>query len=341
MYKEEEIVFYNGDIKLVGTLTLPKNKGRHPAIVMITGSGPLNRDEELFEFKSFEIIADHFTRHGIATLRYDSRGVGASTGNVFLSTLPDFSNDVMAAVHYLTNRSEINIKQIGLCGHSEGGIIAPFCASNSDDVAFIILISGVGQSGEKSFFTQNKLIMRADKVSEDKINEVLNLQKKMISQILEGDKETEIESILIDITKKSMNIERSDWNTDKQDLDNTILNQVTCQLTTYNSPWFNYFLNYDPKPKLEKVKCPVLMLFGELDLQVPYQLNKEIMVDALRKSGNKDYTVKVFPKANHLFQYAQTGSPTEYSKLEKKFVSGFLKFMSKWILKHVEIVNKG
>jgi pimeloyl-ACP methyl ester carboxylesterase len=338
MYSEE-VVFSNGDIKIAGTITLPDNKGIHPAIIMITGSGPLNRDEEYLGFKPFKIIADHFTQKGIATLRYDSRGVGGSTGNVFLSTFPDFAKDVMAAINYLKNRSEINPSQIGLCGHSEGAFIAPLCASNSDDVAFIILISGGGHSGEKLFLAQSELIMKADGESEDKINDILKSQEELLSLILEGAKETEIESIVIDMTRKSMNIKTNDREAGKEDLNNTIKNQLACQLTQFNSPWFKYFLNYDPIPKLEKVKCPVLMLFGELDLQVPAQLNKDTMVEALKKGGYKNYTVKIFPKANHLYQCAKTGSPSEYGNLDKKFVPGFLEFMSNWLLKRVDIVT--
>jgi alpha-beta hydrolase superfamily lysophospholipase len=156
MYKEEEVIFNNGNIKLAGTFTIPNKEGRHPAVIMITGSGPLNRDEEYMGMKPFKIIADHFTKNGIAVLRYDSRGVGGSTGNVFLSTFPDFANDVMAAINFLKNRSEINHSQIGLCGHSEGAFIAPLCASTSGEVAFIILISGGAHKGEKLFLAQSE-----------------------------------------------------------------------------------------------------------------------------------------------------------------------------------------
>jgi pimeloyl-ACP methyl ester carboxylesterase len=339
MYIEEEVVFFNGDIKLAGTLTLPDKKGRHPAIVMKTGSGPLNRDEEYLGFKPFKILADYFTRQGIATLRYDSRGVGGSTGNVFLSTFPDFANDVMAAFDYLKNRSEINPHQIGLCGHSEGGFIAPLCASKSDEVAFIILISGGGQSGEKGFLAQNELIMKADGVPEDKINDILKSQKKLFDLIQKGVKDKEIESLIIDITKKSMTIKSDDENAGKGDLDDSLKKQVACQLAQFNSPWFKYFLNYDPISVLEEVKCPVLMLFGGLDLQVPVNPNKNMMEDALRRGGNNNFTSKIFPKANHGFQSAKTGSPAEYGNLEKKFVPGFLEFMSDWVLQYVNIVK--
>ena len=136
-----------------------------------------------------------------------------------------------------------------------------------------------------------------------------------------------------------MNIKTNDEEAGKEELDNTLKNQVACQLTSYNSPWFKYFLKYDPIPKLEKVKCPVLMLFGELDLQLPTELNKSTMVEALKKGGNKNYTVKIFPSANHLYQSAKTGSPAEYGNLDKKFVPGFLEFMSNWLLKYVDVVT--
>ena len=339
MYKEEEVIFNNGNIRLAGTLTIPNKDGKHPAVVMITGSGPLNRDEEYMGMKPFKIIADHFTKKGIAVLRYDSRGVGGSTGNVFLSTFPNFASDVMAAIKFLKNRNEINHSQIGLCGHSEGAFIAPLCASTSEEVAFVILISGGGHNGEKLFLAQSELIMGADGDSEDKINDILISQKKLLKLILEEAKEKEIESILIDITKKSMNIETDLEETSKEELDPTVKNQVTCQLEQFNSPWFKYFLEYDPIQKLEKVKCPVLMLFGELDLQVPTKLNKDAMVGALKKGDNKHYSFKIFPKANHLYQRAKTGSPSEYGELAKEFVPGFLEFMSNWLVKYVTIIK--
>jgi pimeloyl-ACP methyl ester carboxylesterase len=258
---------------------------------------------------------------------------------VFLSTFPDFANDVVSAINFLKNRSEVNASQIGLCGHSEGAFIAPLCASTSKDVAFIILISGGGHSGERLFLSQSELIMRADGESEDKINDILISQKKMLKLIREEAEEKVIESILIDITKKSMNIKTDVEKVGKEELDATIKNQVTCQLEQFNSPWFKYFLDYDPLPKLEKVKCPVLLLFGELDLQVPTELNKDAMVGALKKGGNKNYSPKIFPKANHLYQRAETGSPSEYGKLAKEFVPGLLDFMSDWLVKQVTIVK--
>jgi len=338
MYTEEEVVFNNDDNKLAGTLTLPDKKDKHPAIIMLPGSGPVNRDEEYLGFKPFKVIADHFTKQGIATLRWDARGVGGSTGNVYASTFPDFAKDVMAAINYLKDRREINTSQIGLCGHSQGGFIAPICASESDDVSFIILISGGGHSGKKLFLAQNELIMKADGGKEDEINEILKSQKILISLILDGANETRIESILTDITKRSINIKKGD-NIVTGDLDKMIKDQVACQLMSFNNPWFRYFLDYDPKPILKKVNCPVLMLFGELDLQVPTKLNKDAMIEALKKGGNKKCTIKIFPSANHLFQFAKTGSPAEYGNLDKKFVPGFLKFMSDWILKRVDIVT--
>lgn len=186
-YKQEEVVFQDGDIKLAGTLTVPQGAGPYPAVVMITGSGAQNRDEELLGFKPFKTIADHFTRNGIAVLRYDDRGVGGSTGNTLESTTADFATDALAAIHFLQALPEINPEQIGLCGHSEGGVVAPLAASQSKDVAFIILIAGTGVTGERILTAQLELVMRADSASEDDIQTAVAFNKRLYAAIRSGD----------------------------------------------------------------------------------------------------------------------------------------------------------
>ncbi|MCH7778719.1 MAG: alpha/beta fold hydrolase, partial [Gemmatimonadetes bacterium] len=165
-YAEEEVTFHNAGITLAGTLTLPESGAPHPAVVMITGSGPQNRDEELFGFKPFHLIADHLTRNGVAVLRYDDRGVGGSTGSVSEATTEDFARDVLAAVDFLKNRSDIDPERIGLIGHSEGGIVAPLASSMSDDVAFMVLMAGTSVSGAEILIEQGALIMRASGATE-------------------------------------------------------------------------------------------------------------------------------------------------------------------------------
>lgn len=333
-FKEEEVVFTNttSDITLAGTLTLPEKSGKHPAVIMLTGSGPVNRDEEAFGMKPFRIIADHFTRKGIAVLRYDSRGVGGSTGDVYQSTFFDFSEDAQAAIRYLKTRSDINPAQIGLCGHSQGGAVAPLTASQSKDVAFIICISGFGHIGEEIFIAQNELIERADGAAEKEIKEYSKTYEFLFNLIRKGASEAKIKSELLKLTRKKMG-------STSEEEKKILKSKVNCMLNLFTSRWFKFFLDYDPIPVLKKVKCPVLLLFGELDLQVPAEMNKKAMVEALKRGGNNDYSVKIFPKANHLFQSAKTGSPSEYNDLAKEFVPGFLEFMSDWILQQVDIVK--
>lgn len=338
-YKQEEVVFHNDTIKLAGTLTLPQTKGPHPAVVMITGSGPQNRDEELFGFKPFKMIADHFTRNGIAVLRYDDRGVGGSTGKIMESTTEDFAKDVLAAVKFLKTHSDINSKQIGLCGHSEGGIVAPLAASMSKDVAFIIMVSGTGISGSKIIIAQTEAIMRADSASEDDIKESIRISILMHDAVCTDqgwDKaKSEIrKSVMSQYKKMSDEQKKAITNVDEY-----VSTLVDLQVKSLTTPWYKFFLKHEPAPVLEKVTCPVLVLFGELDLQVPAEMNIRPIEAALKKGKNKDYAIKIFPKANHLFQLANTGSPKEYAMLKKEFVPGFLELMTEWILKKVN-VNK-
>ncbi len=339
-YSSEEVTFTNDGITFAGTLTVPFTKGKHPAVIMITGSGPQTRDEEILGFKIFKIIADHFTRNGIAVLRYDDRGVGGTKGkSVNESTTEDFAGDVLAAVQYLKSREDINPSQIGLCGHSEGGIVAPLAASKSTDVAFIVLIAGTGVNGFDIIREQSKLILEADKTPVvevegylkmlDLINETISAGKDLstIREQIEKNTEENYEK-LKDEEKKAI-----------KDKDEYIKTTVNSTIYQFSTPWMKYFLKYDPAPALEKVKCPVLMLFGEKDLQVPPHQNKGPMENALQKGGNKDYRSVVLPSANHLFQQAETGSSSEYPKLPKEFVPGFLDTMSTWVIERVTVVK--
>ena len=186
-YAQEEVSFHNADITLAGTLTLPESEGPHPAAVMISGSGAQNRDEELFGFKPFYLIADHLTRNGIAVLRYDDRGVGGSTGSVSASTTEDFADDVLAAVDLLRQRGDIDSEKIGLIGHSEGGIVAPLAASKSDDVAFMGLMAGTAVSGADVIMEQAALIARASGTPEDEIARNLDFQRRTFAAVRSGE----------------------------------------------------------------------------------------------------------------------------------------------------------
>ncbi|MGH9388683.1 MAG: alpha/beta hydrolase, partial [Vicinamibacteria bacterium] len=268
-YAQEEVKFKNGDVTIAGTLTLPPSGGPQPAVVMITGSGAQNRDEELFGFKPFRLIADHLARSGIAVLRTDDRGVGGSTGASDHVTTEDFVGDTLAAVTFLKSRPEIDPKRIGLCGHSEGGIVAPMAASRAKDVAFIVLMSGSSVTGEKILLAQAELIGRASGATEADVRKEADLQKRLFKATRSGEGwdelKVEIRKEVIARLEKLPPEKRKGIAAPAQYADS----YVDGQMRAAKSPWLKFFLDYDPASALEKVQCPVLALFGEKDLQVP------------------------------------------------------------------------
>jgi pimeloyl-ACP methyl ester carboxylesterase len=331
-YREEDVKFANGDITLAGTLTLPQGTGTYPAVVLISGSGPENRDEEIFGFKIFRVLADHLTRNGIAVLRYDDRGVGGSSAGTDADTSETYVGDVAAAVRYLKGRPDIDPKQIGLLGHSEGGIIAPMVAVRSPDVSFIILMSGPGTPGSRIIEEQARLINQASGLSPAEVKAKDELEKRVIDAALTGQGWDAVRADLLAEFKKAAAAMPESQRKALGDTDTWAAKSVDAQIAALQSPWMQFFLAHDPAPVLEKVNVPVLALFGGLDLQVPAEENRAAIVKALEKGGNQDVSVKVFPDANHLYQMAVTGSPTEYATLKPEFVPGFLETISDWIL---------
>ena len=184
-YYTEDVTFQNekANISLAGTLSLPKKEGVFPVVILITGSGPQNRNEELLGHKSFLVLSDYFTKNGIAVLRYDDRGVGQSKGDFKTATSEDFATDVESAIAYLKTRKEINKKKIGLIGHSEGGTIAPMVAAKSKDVNFIVLLAGTGIKGDKLLLLQQEAIARVSGASEDEIKESAEINTKVVDII--------------------------------------------------------------------------------------------------------------------------------------------------------------
>jgi pimeloyl-ACP methyl ester carboxylesterase len=330
-YTREEVRFTNGDITLAGTLTIPEGSGPHPAVVLITGSGPQNRDEEVFGFDPFLKIADHLTREGVAVLRYDDRGVGGSSGSVFAATAQDFARDALAAVDLLARRADIDPTMIGLVGHSEGGIVAPIAAAQSSEVAFIVLLASTAVTGEEILLAQAQLIMPAGGASAEQLEEQRAVQEAIFSAVRTGegwdDARAHIDRQIRNAIERAPPAQRAAIT----DIDAFVANQMEQQLILTRTQWFRFFLDYNPVTDLRRVQVPVLAVFGETDLQVPYKLNWPPMEEALREAGNPDVTMKVLPKANHLFLASETGSPAEYASLEKEFVPGLLDLLTTWI----------
>lgn len=330
-YNEEELIIENNveGIKLAGTLTYPKESKKCPAVVMVTCSGAQDRDETIFKHKPFFVIADYLTRNGIAVLRYDDRGFGKSTGNFSSATSANFVTDVLSAVEYLKSRKEIDHNKIGIIGHSEGGMIAPMAASSSDEVAFIVLLAGPGMKGSDLLALQTELILRANGESEEEIEKSIKTNKAAYKIVVEQPdsalafKELEklFDELLATLTEEEKNkpeYSRSNF----QQMARTIL-----------SPWFRFFLKFDPKEYLENIRIPVLALNGEKDLQVPPKENLSRIEESLKIAGNKNYKIFELPGLNHLFQHCKTGSPREYGEIEETFSVEALKIISDWITK--------
>lgn len=330
-YDSEEVEFNNGGVTLAGTLTLPRQPGSHPAVVMITGSGPQNRDEEVFGFKVFRVLADHLTRNGIAVLRYDDRGVGGSSGTVAESTSEDFAGDALSAVRLLRERDDIDAARIGLLGHSEGGLVAPIAALRSDHVAFLVLLASPAVRGAEILLAQVELILRASGASETEVQEQRHIQERAIAVVRSGEGWEEIAEIMREQAREVLERMNDQQRAAIVDRDLFIEQRAAAALAGLQSRWFAYFIDYDPAAALREIRVPVLGLYGALDLQVPLGLNRPEMESALRESRNEDVTIRVFAGANHLFQAAVTGSPSEYPTLRKEFVPGFLDLIADWI----------
>ncbi|HOW44992.1 MAG TPA: alpha/beta fold hydrolase [Candidatus Aminicenantes bacterium] len=328
-YREEEVAVAHGEVKLSGTLTIPEGPGPFPAVILITGSGTQNRDEEIFGFKLFRVIADHLTRQGIAVLRCDDRAFGAS-GPAGDATSADFAADVNAQARYLRERPEIDPQRVGLLGHSEGGLIAPL-AQREGHFAFMVLMAGTSVKGEDVILEQMARIARADGAAEKEIRRDVALQKRIFSLLGDPRGERELGEIILAQARLGLEQLSPEQRRAITDAESYVQTMAKAQLLSLRSPWYRYFLAYDPVPALEALACPVLALFGEKDIQVIPAQNRPPMEKALRKGGNRDVTFRVFPGANHLFQKAGTGSPSEYAALEKAFVPGFLETISSWI----------
>ncbi|OHB64543.1 MAG: hypothetical protein A2168_07455 [Planctomycetes bacterium RBG_13_50_24] len=300
-YIEEEVAYENqqANVRIAGSLTLPKEKGPFPAVLLIVGSGALDRDETISYHKPFLVLADHLTRHGIAVLRVDKRGVGKTTGEKLVgdyseTTILDLADDVLAGVEYLKSRKEIDPKRIGLLGHSEGGVVGPIAASRSPDVAFLVMLAGLGQNNGDIIIFQKSLAAREHGADENTLALMHSWYKQVYAVSAEDTdsasaekKIRELHATLTDDQKKKVG-----WPDNELDL------EIASQLR----PHWRYDLWHDPCAILKQVRCPVLALGGEKDTLVPAKENLAGIEQALKAGGNTRFTVREFPGMNHGFQ---------------------------------------
>jgi len=332
-YKAEEVRYANTNsegVELAATLTIPEGEGPFPAVVLITGSGAEDRDETVFGHKPFLVLADYLTRQGIAVLRADDRGVGGSTGDYAAATSEDFATDALAGVEFLKTRPEADPRHIGLVGHSEGGIIAPMAALQSEDVVFIVLLAGPGVPGEEVLYQQGQDILRVMGASEEKMRAQRDSQERIFAVVKTEKDPKAAEEALRKLMHQIASTQPEAQQMSKEELDG----RIEMQVSFVNSPWFRFFLTYDPAPTLSKVQVPVLALNGSLDLQVNPGVNLPAIEQALKAGGNQDYAVKEMDGLNHLFQHAVTGATSEYAQIEETFAEEAMALIAGWIKAH-------
>ena len=302
-YRAEEVTFTNkkeGNT-LAGTLTIPEGDGPFPALVLVSGSGQQNRDEELMNHRPFWVIADYLSRRGVAVLRYDDRGMGGSTGEVLNATSMDFSYDAEAAFAYLLNRKEINASQVGILGHSEGGIINFMVAERRPEVAFLVSLAGPAVNGIEVLKEQQAAILRAQGMTEEMVKFSGNANAQMFDIIEASNDRVEADTLLRQLLKG--------WGYNEE-----LTEQTVGQMA---SPWMYYFLKYDPTDAIVKTNCPALLLNGSKDLQVLASQNLPAYEKIIVEHGKTNLTLREMPDLNHLFQHCETGSPTEYVEIEE------------------------
>jgi hypothetical protein len=317
-YREEEVTYVDkaAGNTLAATLTLPPGKEPFPAVLLIAGSGPNDRDESLMGHKLFLVLADSLTRRGIVVLRADKRGIGRSTGNALTATTADFADDAQAGIDFLKTRPEVDPHRIGLIGHSEGGVIAPMVAVRDRDVAFVVLMAGPGLPGDQIIEAQQRLIEEAAGENKEKVGPDAERERELVAMV-----EKETDPAALDTQLRAL-------------LASSLPEaQAGAQIKLAESPWFRYFLTYDPATALRKLTCPVLVLNGEKDLQVPPALNLPAIRKALDEAGNKHYEIDEMPGLNHLFQTAKTGLPTEYAQVDETMSPAVLDKIASWILR--------
>lgn len=320
-YKIEDVAFRNetDSIKLAGTLTRPSTGSNHPVVILISGSGPQDRNSELLGHKPFLVMADHLTKQGIAVLRVDDRGTAETEGDYNTSSLRGFVRDTEAAIQYINTRPEFKTSKVGLIGHSLGGTIAPIIASESDDVDFVVMLAGPGMRGDQLMLLQKEMIERKmglpDPMVEQSRKSIAGAYDLILDENKTDSLATHLKTYFSEVYKGAL--------PDNQ------LDAISKQMTI---PWLVDFIRHDPDPVLAKVSCPVLALNGKLDLQVPHEQNLAAINAALQKGGNKNVQIRSFEKLNHLFQECETGLPNEYGQIEQTFSPMVLDVMVKWIM---------
>ncbi len=333
-YLTEEVRFQNSqaEVNLAGLLSLPEGSGPFPAVLLLGGSGPTDRDNTInSNHKMFLVLADYLTRKGIAVLRYDKRGVGASTGDFNVAGLQNFASDAKAALHYLQTLQEINTNQIGLIGHSEGGLLAAMLAASSKEIDFIIALAAPGIDGDTNFILQRKLISKSKGISEKEWLAKLDFLEQVVGEVKSAERPKELERSLKEIVVSYLERTKREIPYGMSTEDYTAM-----LVDRYTHPYVQDLIKIVPRQSFRQVTCPVLALNGSNDLQVSAAQNLPAIEAALKSGGNTQVSIKEFDGLNHLFQESATGAPSEYGEIEQTMAPIVLETITDWILKQTE-----
>jgi hypothetical protein len=328
-YLEREVSIDNKEagIQLSGTLTLPAAGGPFPAVFLISGSGPNDRDEFIWGHRVFLVLSDWLTRHGIAVLRADDRGTGKSTGDYSKAGLNEFASDALAAARFLKGQKEIDPKRIGLIGHSEGGIIAPLAATKSSDVSFLVLLAGAAEPLSRIVDFQYQVQFHSFGASDVAISKYLRHQHRVYDILRQEEHDAAAKQIAqsIDQLVKELSPDEAKQLRFNENEERSGIPQVL-------APEFRTLVNYDPVPTLQRIQCPVLALNGSKDIQVEPVKNLTLIKEALAKGGNPNGAVKCLEGLNHLFQTCAQQPDIHYEKIEETMAPLALQTISDWIL---------
>lgn len=329
-YQQKEVSINNGDIILNGTLTIPSNKalekdGKFPAIILVTGSGAQNRDEEIFNHKPFLVISDFLTKMGFVILRMDDRGVGVDSKIILNSDTFDFVSDAISQIKYLKSLEFVDSSRIGVLGHSEGGLIAFILAAEyPDDISFIVTLAGPTLRGDKILLLQQELIAKASGVKEKDIKKMIEINSDLYEAVIKHKDDSSNEELINEIKNIAKKYKLSKTDTE------AVINELTLK-------WMKTFLSLDPADYIKKIRCSSLILFGEKDLQVPAKENLEAIIKIINeinqaeKIERKNFTIFVMPSCNHLFQKANTGNIYEYALIEQTISNDVLNYIKEFL----------
>jgi alpha-beta hydrolase superfamily lysophospholipase len=321
-YREQQVRFKSssGGHELAGTLTFPAGKGPFPAVVLISGSGPQDRDESILGHHPFRVLADYLTRRGFAVLRYDDRGVGQSGGTFATATTADFLADAQAALTFLRTQASVQPKRAGMIGHSEGGTIALLAGAGPNPPAFIVSLAGMGVGGRELLLRQQADVLRVSGLDTARAGRMRRTQQALLTLIQTTPDNPPAIARMVPLLKQA-----------SPGVPESTLTTMAAQMT---SPWYRYFLNLNPAADLARVKAPVLALNGTKDVQVAAEPNLAAIRRGLQAAGNRDVTIQPLDNLNHLFQTATTGLPSEYSQLSETISPSALQIIGNWLAAH-------